>query len=137
MKTRIFVDTNVFIYRFDQSAPAKKAKAVEILSQLESSGTGVVSTQIMEEFYSIATGKVGIPANLALSAISAMDVFEIVTVSPSLVVQAAELTQRKSLSLWDALVVTAAKFAKCSVLLSEDLNHGELIDGVRIENPFQ
>lgn len=139
MKTKskkCFIDTNVFIYAAADGGNGRQSLARNRLEQLLETNLGVVSTQVMKEFYSVAIGKLKISREDAQAMTMALNRFEVVSNTPEIVQRAIDLTVRHSLSIWDAMLVAAAVSAECDVFLTEDLQHGSSIAGVRIENPF-
>ena len=138
MSGRTFLDSNVLVYSVDES-PAEKSKherAVELLSaQPESLG---VSTQVLQEFYVVTTRKLKSPLSeeLAARAVRGIAKLDVVGVDVPLVLSAVDTSRTAQVSLWDALIIEAASRAGCERVLSEDLNAGQVIRGVRIENPF-
>lgn len=136
MPGRVFLDTNVLVYAQDASAPAKQRKARGLITELAANVDGVISTQVIQEFYVAATGKLGVPPLAAKGIIKTFNVFDIVQVSPTLIQEAIDCSILNQLSFWDALILASAASAGCSVLLSEDLGHDQVVLGVRIQNPF-
>jgi len=134
--TRIFVDTNVLLYAEDARDRAKRARARALIEQLVTSGDLVVSTQILQELFVAATRKLGIAAAIARTLVEDYSKLDVVLVRPEIMLAAIDLHRVGAISFWDALVVKCASIAGCSRLLTEDLQHGQVIDGVRIENPF-
>jgi predicted nucleic acid-binding protein len=138
MSDKFFVDTNVLIYAYDLDAGGKRATASDLLRRLWSDGTGALSTQVMQEFYVNATTKIAktvTPAK-ARAVISRYAVWKVVMITPDSVIRASELQERHRLSFWDAMIVTAASEAGAAILYTEDLNHGQSIEGVQVVNPF-
>jgi predicted nucleic acid-binding protein len=133
---KAFLDSNVLAYAQDTAFPIKQQRSRQLIAALAAAGTGVISTQVLQEFFVTATGKLGVEALAAKAVLQTFSVFEIVQVSPRLVEDAIDCSVLNHLAFWDALIVTAAASAACSVLHSEDLNAGQTILGVRIENPF-
>lgn len=133
---RVFIDTNVLAYLFDDSEPAKQKQAERRL--LEESREIFVSTQVLQELYvALTKGREPIAtADVAERAVREVAGYSVVQIDPPLVLSAIEACRTHQLSFWDALIVRAAAQADCSTLLSEDLNAGQVIDGVRVENPF-
>ena len=131
-----FIDTNVLVYAFDASAPEKRAIALRLGRELAERGEGVISTQVMQEVYSALTRKLGVTPVDARKAVRAAAHFEVVPSTSALVLEALDCAIAERLSIWDALIVTAAAAANCLELLSEDLNDGQVIKGVRVRNPF-
>lgn len=138
MSAKVFVDTNILIYAHDREAREKHAAAARVLRQLWEDRTGVVSTQVLQEFYVNATRKIPVPLarSTARQVVEQYAVWPVVEVDVRMIVHASELEERYQLSFWDALVVAAARRANASRLLSEDFNAGQVIEGVRVENPL-
>jgi predicted nucleic acid-binding protein len=135
MAGRAFVDTNVFVYAADASEPGKQKRAKEVL--LATPGI-VISTQVVNEFYVVATRKLKppVPEDTAAKVAEGMVRYTCVPIDADLVLRAIRAGRRWQLSHWDALVIEAARQAACERVLSEDLADGSAFDGVRIENPF-
>lgn len=133
--SKTFIDTNVLIYALDQSDPLKLRKSRLLLQELLGE-TGVISTQILQEFYVIATKKLNLDPILVKSILHTLENYEIVVVNPELIAAAVDCSILGRISFWDALVVVSAESACCDRILTEDLNHGQIIRGVKIENPF-
>jgi predicted nucleic acid-binding protein len=133
---RVFVDTNVFVYADDASAKIKRLRAREVLSGLVRDRRAVVSTQVMQEYYAAAIRKLGLAPEKARMRVERLHRLDTVVVRPEIILGAIDLHRLHSLSFWDALVIKAASVAGCGRLLSEDLNEGQVIERVRIVNPF-
>jgi predicted nucleic acid-binding protein len=138
MTSRAFIDSNVLVYSVDES-PAEKPKherAVEVLSARPENL--VVSTQVLQEFYVVTTRKLKHPLSeeRAARAVRGIAKLDVVAVDVPLVLAAVDTSRTVQLSLWDALIIEAASRAGCERVLSEDLTAGQVIRGVRIENPF-
>jgi predicted nucleic acid-binding protein len=135
--SKVFVDTNVLVYSEDTNSPAKQRAARALLSRMSTDHVGVISTQVVQEFYVAATRKLMIDALTAKSMLNTFHALEIVTVDVELVKEAIDCSVLNRISFWDALIVVSAEKARCEVLWTEDLNPGQIIRGVRIENPFE
>lgn len=134
MSAKVFFDTNVLLYAYDRHDPAKQRRALDLIATHR---VGiVVSTQVLQEFFVGATGKLGIPDLEAKEIIRAWSRFEVVGIDPPRINEAIDIRILNRLSFWDALILAAASSAQCATLLSEDLNNGQIIDGVRVKNPF-
>jgi predicted nucleic acid-binding protein len=136
---RTFVDTNVVVYAADES-PAEQAKhdaAVELLAH--DPENLVVSTQVLQEFYHVMTHRLAKPLDpeRAGAATQALTRLDVVGSDAELVLAAIDTSRSAQLSIWDALIIEAARRAACERVLSEDLADGQTIRGVRIENPFR
>jgi predicted nucleic acid-binding protein len=136
MTSKVFIDTNILVYALDQHDPDKKQKSRSRLRQLAETSGGVISTQVMQEFYVTATKKLQVDALLVKEILHSFAQFEIVLISPEIIDRAVDCQILNQISFWDALIVSAAQSACCEVLWTEDLNHGQIIQEVRIENPL-
>jgi predicted nucleic acid-binding protein len=139
MTGRSFVDTNVVVYAVDEN-PADRAKhdaAVELLA--DQPENLVLSTQVLQEFYHVVTRKLAKPldARRAAAAVRALTKLDVVGSDAELVLAAIETSQSAQISIWDALIVAAASLAQCERILTEDLAAGQIIHGLRVENPFR
>jgi predicted nucleic acid-binding protein len=126
---RTFVDTNVLVYAHDASETVKQPIARAALDRLWDARSGTLSTQVLQEFYNVATRKLAPPMTRA-------EAREIVELDPALILSASRIEEEHQLSFWDALVVEAARVAGAERLLTEDMQDGRVIEGVSIENPF-
>lgn len=131
---RLFIDTNVLIYAIDADEPAKREIAAALLS--EHAHSLVLSAQVLGEYYSAATRKLGARPADARRAIETLALLPTVAIDASLVASAVAIATGSQLSYWDAQIVAAAATASCECVLTEDLNDGQVIAGVRIRNPF-
>jgi predicted nucleic acid-binding protein len=138
MSVRSFFDTNVLVYADDKDAPAaKQRRAVELVAEHRRAGTGVVSLQVLQEYFVTVTRKLGVDADVARRKVELLAEFDVVTPDVTDVLAAIDLHRLHGISFWDALVLRAAKQSGCKVLLSEDLQDTREVDGVRILNPFR
>ncbi len=135
---RTFVDTNIIVYAYDRSAGAKHEKARKILVDLWKSGAGVISTQVIQEFFVTVTRKLPRPMEpeSARKVVSDLLLWNHVTIEGAMILDAIDLHGKHGYSFWDSLIIIAAKQADCALLLSEDLAAGHKITGVTIKNPF-
>lgn len=136
--TRAFFDTNVLLYLFDLDEPEKKARAQEVFEGEVVAERAAVSTQVLQEFYVNATRKLRRPLSpeIAEARVRDFSTLPLVRVDANLILAAIARSRALQLSFWDALIVEAAHAAGADRLLTEDLQHGQLIEGLRIENPF-
>lgn len=139
MTERRFFDTNVLVYAHDSTDPRRQEIAAALLEDCLRAGTAVLSLQVLQEFYVVATRKLRPPLhpNEARSLVGDFLHHPLVETTGSHVLRAIDLSVASQVSLWDALIFVAAASAGCSVLYSEDLAHGSTIAGVKIENPFR
>lgn len=131
-----FIDTNILVYAAARTTDHRHKVSVSLVSDLLASELGVVSTQVMKEFYSVASRKLAMGKQDAKRLTLALRSFEVVPSTVETIEQAIELTMSYSISVWDAMLVAAANQAGCESLISEDLQHGQTISGVKIVNPF-
>lgn len=135
--SKVFFDTNIILYSIDGSAGAKRKRCQALLEKAEAERNGVISTQVLQEFHAIATRKFRMDPLAAKEALIALEVHEIVVVSPALIQSAVDCQVINKISFWDALIVVAAEAALCETICTEDLNAGQRIRGIRVENPFR
>jgi len=135
---KIFVDTNILIYAYDISAADKHITAVRILSELWDSRRGVLSTQVLQEFFVSATRKIPKPINEhdATNIVRDFLRWELVVNDGDSILEAASLVSRYHFSFWDCLIIQAALKSGCNILLSEDLSDSQVIESLQIRNPF-
>lgn len=136
MIVRSFVDTNVFVYADDPRDPFKQARATELVAGALQSRLGVVSTQVLQEYFSTATQKLRLDVSLARNKVELMTTLSVVQVDANLILAAIDLHQLHRLSIWDALILHAAAAGGCRELLSEDMQPGFRFGGVVVVNPF-
>jgi predicted nucleic acid-binding protein len=133
-----FVDTNVLAYAHDTSQGEKRRIALTLLEDLWRDRAGRISTQVLQEFYVVATRKFDppMPRRMAREVVALYAAWPVVEVDVPMILAAAELEERHTLSFWDALIVEAAARSGATRLVTEDLQAGRRLTGVRIENPF-
>jgi len=133
---RTFIDSNILLYAIDRHDRVRRLKARSILKELIKSGLGVVSTQVAQEFYVIATKKLGVDPLAAKRVVEMLHQLDFVSVNIELILAAIDCSILSKISFWDALIVVSARSSGCKILLSEDLADSQLINGVRVRNPF-
>lgn len=136
MNRPVFFDTNIFIYADDASAPAKQERAIQLITDHQRSGLLVVSIQVLQEYFAAATGKLGVDPKTAQRKVQLLARARVVRFVEDDVIAAIELHRLNQVSFWDAMIVHAARLAGTDLLYSEDLQHGAILGGVRISNPF-
>jgi predicted nucleic acid-binding protein len=134
-----FVDTNVLIYAEDRDAKGKHAVARALVLSLWDDQSGVLSVQVLQEFYVNVTRKLKKPLGgaKALEIVREYLTWTVVENTGKLLVDAVKLQQKAQLSFWDAMIVQAAIDAGCERLYSEDMNAGQRFGSVVIVNPFK
>jgi len=137
MTAKTFVDTNVLIYAHDADAAAKHETAKAVLRDLWQRRTGVLSLQVLQEFYVNVTRKIAAPLAKS-SARAVVDSYTVwcVDTTAAEISAAFHIEDEAGISFWDALIVASARKAGAAQILSEDLNAGQVIAGVQIRNPF-
>ena len=133
---RSLLDTNILVYADATDEPAKQRRALALITALRADGSAVLSTQVLQEFVNVALRKLRLPQALVRERIAFYRRFEMVPASVDVIVGALDLHVLHSLPFYDALIVQAAVVSGCQRVLSEDMQHGAVYGGVRIENPF-
>ncbi len=138
MSDRTFVDTNILVYAHDADAGEKHASAAKAVAELWVSRNGILSAQVLQELYITLTRKVASPVtrNLARRLIRNYLTWELVLNDGAIILHASEIEENYRLSFWDGLIVAAAYSKNAAIILTEDLNDGQNIEGIRIQNPF-
>ena len=137
MTARSFLDTNILVYTDDQAAPVKQRIALDLVATHRRTATGVVSVQVLQEYFVTITRKLQVNPTIARRKVELLAEFDVAAPDIADILAAIDLHRLHGLSFWDALVVRSAKQAGCSVLLSEDMQNMREIDGLRILNPFE
>ena len=134
----VFVDTNVFVYLHSDSDPGKKLRADDWISDLVRRRAGRVSFQVLQELYSVLTRKArpALAASEAQRIVRDLAAWRPLSIDLATLERAWLLQERFVVSWWDALIVAAAQTSECGILLTEDLQHGQVFDTVRVVDPF-
>lgn len=133
-----FIDTNVLVYAHDRSEARKQPVAQALLEDLWETRTGALSTQVLQEFYVVVTRKFDPPMSRAAAreVVASYGEWWLVQIDVALIMAASTLEDRHGFSFWDSLIVEAARRSGATRLVSEDLQPGRRVGGIRIENPF-
>jgi predicted nucleic acid-binding protein len=136
----VLIDTNILIYAYDQNAPGKQRCAIEVLQRVRAAQTGVVTAQVLSEFYTVATRKLAPPltpaqAEAQLRAFSMQ--WPVLPITEAVVFLAARGAQEHHMHFWDAQIWAAARLHGITLIYSEDFNSGAVIAGVRFVNPLE
>ena len=137
MSARSFLDTNILVYVDDDSEPLKQKRAAELFAEHRRGRTGVVSLQVLQEYFVAVTRKMGIDSSRARRKVELIAELDVVTPEVLDIIAAIDLHRLHGFSFWDALIVQSAKLAGCAILLSEDLQSGRRTEGLQIVNPFR
>ncbi|MEK8023048.1 MAG: PIN domain-containing protein [Candidatus Hydrogenedentota bacterium] len=134
--TRVFLDTNILVYSVDDRDPRKRDISLGIQRERIIHDHPVLSTQILQEFYSTVTSKGNMHPVRAKEIMKSWENIETVLMTPSHIVHAIDISIINMISFWDGLILAAAASARCAKVLTEDMQHGQTIADVLIENPF-
>ena len=136
-ESKVFFDSNILVYYADDSDLRKQKIAETLIKDAIVSGNGMISTQCLQEFYSVATTKLRCDKKKAKKLIEMFsDNFHVATISVPLILSAIDISIKNKLSFWDSLIVSAANNAGCATVYSEDLNDQQIVGGSKIQNPF-
>lgn len=139
MADRVFVDTNILVYAYDRSEPKKQEQALEVLDRLAVSETGVISTQVLAEFYVAVTREITYPLNAGEAYDRVKNYLQSWMVSEltgMIVLEAARGVRDYQFNFWDAQIWATARLNQIPVVFSEDFSPGEVVEGVRFVSPF-
>ncbi len=138
MSVNVFLDTNILVYTIDERFFDKQQKARQLLRKLQSDVgfNPVISTQVLQEFFMVTTKKLKQDKNAMHKVVYELSQMQVVNSDTKLVLFAIQIAIKYHLTLWDALMIGAAKRVNCEIMYSEDLNDGQIIEGVKIVNPF-
>ena len=135
---RVFFDTNILVYLFDADDAAKQDMARTRFEAEAAGGRALLSTQVLQEFYVSVTRKLSVPLEpeTAEAIVRDLSLLPTVSIDTDRILAAIHWSRKLRLSFWDALIIEAALAGGAEQLLTEDMQHGQTIDGLRIENPF-
>lgn len=135
---KLFIDTNIIIYAYDVTAGKKHETAREMITELWDSGLGVISTQVLQEFFVNVVQKIPKPIDLQQAKEIVRDFlkWQVVVNTGESIVDAIDICIRFGYSFWDSMIIEAAIKGGATILISEDLQDGQVISGVAIRNPF-
>ena len=138
MTVKVFVDTNILVYAYDRGAGDKHIQAQRAIEELWEGGNGVLSTQVLQEFYVNVRRKARQPISIisARSLIADYMAWDPIVNDGTSILEAMDVEGRHKISFWDALIIVAAQKGEADVILSEDFSHGQKFGSVRVKNPF-
>ncbi len=139
MSDRFFLDTNIFVYSFDQRSAAKARRAKQLIREALTTQKGVISYQVVQEFFNVALKRFSQPMQTADAEQYLSTVFRPllgVHSSQALYAEALHLHAQSGLSWYDSLIVSSAIQARCDLLFTEDLQHGQRFGSLQVRNPF-
>ncbi|MFZ1678590.1 MAG: PIN domain-containing protein [Saprospiraceae bacterium] len=137
MRDKVFFDTNILIYMQSGMNPAKMKTSRQLFEKSSSDHLIVLSTQVLQEFFVAMTRKLNHDPITIKNLLNLFDDFEIVTINTSIIFEAIDTSVLNQLSFWDSLIICSAVSSHCKVIYTEDMNHGQVIRGVEIVNPFK
>ncbi|PKO09507.1 MAG: VapC toxin family PIN domain ribonuclease [Chloroflexi bacterium HGW-Chloroflexi-2] len=139
MNDKFFLDTNIFVYSFDDNEIEKKVRALSLIGEALQSGKGIISWQVVQEFLNVSTKKFISPLK-AVDAKSYLQkvLFPLWAVFPNLNIyqNTIEIQEKTGYSFYDSMIVASALSQDCSILYSEELHNGMKIDDLQVINPF-
>jgi predicted nucleic acid-binding protein len=139
MSDKFFLDTNIFVYSFDQGSAAKARRAAKLIREALTTLKGVISYQVVQEFFNVALRRFSQPMQAADAEQYLSTVFRpllAVHSSQALYAEALHLHAQSGLSWYDSLIVSSAIQARCDLLYTEDLQHGQRFGTLQVRNPF-
>lgn len=136
MTGKYFLDTNFLIYCFSRDEPDKQERCLSLLREAKGRTEFVLSTQVLKEFAAVMIGKFQQPPLEVKAIIDDLALFEVVSIDIQLIKDAIDVHVLHQISFWDSLILVAAKRAQCHTVLTEDMQHGAELAGVRIQSPF-
>lgn len=136
MSVRSFFDANVLVYTDDKASLVKQRRALDLIAAHRRAGTGVVSLQVLQEYFVTVTRKLQLDVRIARRKVELLAEFDVAAPDVPDVLAAIDLHRLHAINFWDALIIRSAKQAGCKVLFSEDMQNTREIDGLQIVNPF-
>ncbi len=134
---KIFLDTNFLCYLYDCRDVEKQNKAQNLFKYLLNLGNIQISMQVLQEFCNVCLNKINIPNNKVQEYIKLFSQLPVHLNNVQTILSALQIKEETQFSFWDSLIIGAAKETKCNILISEDLNDGQIVHGVKIVNPFK
>ena len=140
MSAKYFIDTNIFVYSFDDSQPYKQKRSLALINEALETGAGMISTQVIQEFLNVATQKFAIPLKIddvRQYLYRIMNPLCEIYPDVELYESCLEIQAETKYSFYDSLIIAAALRGNCGFLCSEDLQDGQMVQGVKITNPYR
>lgn len=140
MSDKVFIDTNILLYAYDRDAGSKHETARELVRRCWEDAAGVISIQVLSEFFSRATRAGGsfVSQDEAESIVQNLShAWTVVIPDVPVLLEAIRGRKTHQLSFWDAVIWASAKQAKISTIYTEDMQHGQVVEGVTFVNPFK
>jgi len=137
MTVRSFLDSNILVYTDDTASPTKRRAALDLSKAAVVEGWGVLSTQVLQEYFAVATRKLGVPADIARAKVEIFGRLDVATTDMPAILGGIDIHRLHGVNFWDGLIIHTARAAGCRILYTEDLQHGRLFDGLEVVNPFR
>lgn len=134
---RYFIDTNIIVYANDSRNSEKQDKAIHLVKKLMVGGNGVISSQVLQEYANVALTRLKQQQDIVLRQLTLLESLETVLLEPALIRRAVEIRAAYKIAFWDACIISAAEYAKCDAIYSEDMNADQYYSGIKMLNPFQ
>ncbi len=134
---RVFLDTNIMVYADDCDSPAKQIAALNLIEDCFTGRNGVISTQVLQEYFVAATRKLGVSPEIARRKVELIASLEVVPIDVDNILAAIDLQRLHGHSFWEALILQSALSSGCTICFSEDLQHGRNLGRLKIVNPFR
>ncbi len=136
-KTKVFFDSNILIYFADGADPQKQQIAEKLIKNAVINDNGVISTQSLQEFFAATTRKLMCSKEKAKDYLEIFkDSFAVEQISVTHILKAVDICIKNQFSFWDSLILAAATQSGCVICYSEDLTNGQIVEGVKVVNPF-
>jgi len=135
--SKIFIDTNILVYTCDNFEKEKQKQCRSLLKTIALDYIGVISTQVLQEFYISCVKKLKIEPLITKEILISYERFEVVQITQEVIKEAIDVSVLNKISFWDSLIVSAAQYAKCGEIWSENMNDGQIIRGIKIVNPIK
>lgn len=137
MNDKCFIDSNILVYAFDQNDTTKMEKARILLTELKHNDFLLISVQTLGEFFNVTTRKFGFSKKIALEICDELsNMFPVCEINKNNVNHAMKLSEKTGYSYWDSLILSTAIDNECTVVYSEDLQNRQIIENLKIMNPF-
>ena len=134
---KVFFDSNILVYSVDERDSLKQKIAIDLINKAMQNKIGAISTQSLQEFFSVTTKKLNVSKEAAKEYLDFfVDNFPVTQVTLSNIYKAIDISIQTQFSFWDSLIISAAHSSGCVIVYSEDMNHNQLVNGVKIINPF-
>ena len=135
-RDKIFIDSNFFLYLFDKDEKKKRQHCSNLLLKLEASYTIVISTQVIKELSSVLLRKFHYPISDLKVFINQLEMFEVAETPPATIQKGLDIMSSYQLSFWDSIICATASSANCVLIISEDMQDGQEILGIKVQSPF-